>query len=759
VNEQLTNSARAYFREAATLRACLEYNRDDFDFARKNGRIIYIFDANIVRFFLTAEQEKHKVAAFSGAEDYISTTAVITAEYLFSRNLAGQGDAPAFISPAHGDELAAGFARLGEQAKGRDSEQAVSADDSELFLRLVSKAITQEEGAAETITRIHQELPDFAQSVFTPWMFATHLKRIYDQDLLRPLALHAEATREILEPDPVEVKRWATRLVQAHKDRKKAERDAATLVQVINLDEAAQKEEAEAIRYVLVTADQTVYDVYARWYWNERSGEQRFLLRLPLQYIPILNAFEMPNGIDSFEPTYFARSALDSLFENLRVSDEHYAKKLPFYRTLVETEGVLWDLLQHVFKNNPLVLNEAGFRRTRANWHECFRIGNTLNAGIISQRYEEFRSLYELMANRPSLLDVMMEDTKRRFEEIEDQHALFTTKLVLGGLATKYSKDFARLPPPRGLLLADVRLPRLFGEETLSKALDRVSSKAAKLLDAIGQIDNADTEVLQLAAGLAHRSNRWLPAMLYSQRALANLIDERAWCEASLMLASATRYGAADMPLDETMEAAPLLFALGCLNQTVDWFVDQKDPIGATRARCERTSLMLTLASRDALQHSEGQPVPLVPLDGFAIDTLAIESAIADADNSEGKLWDALNEQFHCNIITADVLSRFLLRDESAKRVFAQKEERVRVALAFLSNSRVQELGVYPEIVMSQWRLRIISDEEAASLLASSLQHIDPGAVLLLDRAQATEFSKILRKIRSHTLAVQSAEP
>ena len=40
-----------YFQQAATLRLCLQYNLDDYDFSQRGGRIVYLMDTNIVRFF------------------------------------------------------------------------------------------------------------------------------------------------------------------------------------------------------------------------------------------------------------------------------------------------------------------------------------------------------------------------------------------------------------------------------------------------------------------------------------------------------------------------------------------------------------------------------------------------------------------------------------------------------------------------------------------------------------------------------------
>ncbi len=98
-----------YFQQAATLRLCLQYNMDDYEFSRRGGNIIYLMDANIVRFFLNPHSEISHVAAFgrtrAAREVYGPATAALTAEFLFSRQLVGQQDRPAFITPGHGEDV------------------------------------------------------------------------------------------------------------------------------------------------------------------------------------------------------------------------------------------------------------------------------------------------------------------------------------------------------------------------------------------------------------------------------------------------------------------------------------------------------------------------------------------------------------------------------------------------------------------------------------------------------------------------------
>jgi hypothetical protein len=79
------NHISRYFHQAATLRLCLQFNLDDYAFSQNGGRIIYLMDSNIFRFFLNPQREIGHVAAFgptrTAREDYGPATAALTQNF------------------------------------------------------------------------------------------------------------------------------------------------------------------------------------------------------------------------------------------------------------------------------------------------------------------------------------------------------------------------------------------------------------------------------------------------------------------------------------------------------------------------------------------------------------------------------------------------------------------------------------------------------------------------------------------------------
>jgi hypothetical protein len=105
------------------------------------------------------------------------------------------------------------------------------------------------------------------------------------------------------------------------------------LAQVQLLNESADS----SLRFVLVTADQVLFDAYARWYWEDRRRSAEgapFMLRALAQYIPIINVKEMPNLVEKSEMIADTRDALDSLLTAVRLKDGGYPRVLALYRAL-----------------------------------------------------------------------------------------------------------------------------------------------------------------------------------------------------------------------------------------------------------------------------------------------------------------------------------------------------------------------------------------------------------------------------------------
>ena len=148
------------------------------------------------------------------------------------------------------------------------------------------------------------------------------------------------------------------------------------------------------VRFVLITADHRLFDAYSKWFWSGEgpNDKGRFLLRLPLQYVPLLNILEMPNGIESSDIIKRARVALDSPFINLRRTDPGYPHTLSLHRILSRFSSEFpqyHDYLVKFYGFNPLTLGHEGvelFRETRRDWEKIYENCVVLNTELIEHR-------------------------------------------------------------------------------------------------------------------------------------------------------------------------------------------------------------------------------------------------------------------------------------------------------------------------------------------------------------------------------------
>src|SRR5262245_3501715 len=318
-----------YFQEVVELRLCLQWNADDYEFAQKGGRIVYLMDANIVVFFMNPVLEAHHVDAFDSGEPgrHAVATALVTAEFLFSRGLNGQDGYPALIAASHAEELGHIVGAMRPAAGASLAKPHILAEKTREDLKVLIEQVRHGKiPRDDAVKRLRRLVPEFATELLeSGYQEANQFLRLYQEDLIRPLAVHSEATKDILDvrqSGVAEVEKWtgiilpermrtlearANRSVREggqrspqrpkHSERKRARRDAEALVQTMRLDEAA-REARQPTRYVLVTADRALFDAYAKWFWHDGNQKQmRFVLRHPLQYVPMLNLVDMPNGI------------------------------------------------------------------------------------------------------------------------------------------------------------------------------------------------------------------------------------------------------------------------------------------------------------------------------------------------------------------------------------------------------------------------------------------------------------------------------
>src|SRR5258708_17847442 len=170
-----------------------------------------------------------------------------------------------------------------------------------------------------------------------------------------------------------------------------------------------------------------LFDGYVQWYWRDRQDadeKARFVLRLPLQYAPILNVQDMPNGIMRSDIILNARDALDGLFVNTSAFSDGYPKKLAYHRiTSAESAGVH---ANSKASGQPFPADErlkTGFREIRRFWRESFSNGIVLNADLMQRRLrEEFAVLAHLLREDSDFLTALHEDQQRIIMQVFTAH-------------------------------------------------------------------------------------------------------------------------------------------------------------------------------------------------------------------------------------------------------------------------------------------------------------------------------------------------
>nr|WP_294501339.1 hypothetical protein [uncultured Rhodopila sp.] len=696
------NSAERYFHYAATIRWCLEYNHEDYEFSRAGGRITYLVDANIVRFFMhpAAEATQHFGVFGQGAK--IETNAMITAEFMLSRELAGQRRAPAFIAPGHAEDVADIIEAVGRT--GPDLREPPNRNRLEALLHDIEANRIRPEDAIRQLTEL---VPKVAE-VFATYLEVEHLKRVYDEDLVRPLASHRNATRDILEVDngaSLAVIEWTRRIRKweataeterrsgrpapqataretgsSRRELRVVERDARVLVQLEMLAAAADPE----CRYVLITADTVLFDTYARWYWQEvreKSPRPPFLLRLPLQYCPILNLNEMPNGLDE-SVNRQTSSSLDPLFEDLRRVDPDYPNSLSFLRTLVGHKQ-LTDTLLGFFGFDPLSLDDATqkqFKDMRLDWLATFGQSSVINAPLLNRRVcGNLDRLVRLLQDRRDFLEALRDELQRTILDLEQSHLAFSTgvniRLLHRSFGPKSSEDALRSP---GLIRAS--FPRILGELELNDALNRLSHRDGKLLNRVSREMHKllDFEAYFFAACVAHRCGLWHGAYLYANRAR------------DFIGAEPPAGGLHELDFLRANSARNALRSKGSLDVAADVLARlvkdaqaQSDHFGLARALCEQAAFYLVILFADALDVIRNpelkRQAPKVMAGIYADSAEAIARAQQTGSESDFRLTTFLSNHAASNVVAADLYAR-LYADGDERRAIAPDDATVAAA-------------------------------------------------------------------------------
>jgi hypothetical protein len=805
--EQAVSSAHAntraqheYFQEIVELRSCLQWNADDYEFAQKGGRIVYLMDANIVVFFMNPALEAHHVDAFdSGLPGrHAVATALVTAEFLFSRRLNGQDGYPALIAPSHAEELGDVLGAIRPPADTRPEGYTLTQAARKQLETLIRRVRGSEILRDVAIKELRQLVPEFAIELLEGgFQEANQFLRLYREDLIRPLAVHSEVTREILDIRQLgaaEIEKWTNiilpermgaeraranrhprerghhgRAASTHLERKRAVRDAEALIQTMRLDEDA-RDASQRTRYVLVTADRALFDAYARWFWTDGGGNQaRFVLRHPLQYVPMLNPVDMPNDIERSDIFERTRNALDTLLAPLRAVDpRRYPQSLSIHRVLARVaanDQELQQALKRLYGHNPFEL-EAGsaplFKQIKADWEEGFRDSIVLNAELMRRRARsEFEHLVCLLREDVDLRTGILQHQQKTLTHLEAAHLAVNTRVSVARLMGIDRTDGAG--PPRGVLAIRATFPRIVGNASLENVLEGLASgrdtQLAHRIDTILQ-GPLDHQTLFFAACLAHRCSRWHTALHYGERALALWKSERDVSNAGsvetelheigYLIASATRY---------TWDSADAIRrAIALLAQGKAYAHRHNDQFGFARALCELCAVILAAVYRDCLLGGSTGGTGPIGIEDFNQNQMlaqleATTEALTDLNHSTpsaalAAALETLEFQAWGNVIGAEVISH-LVEPTTRSQVFRPLP--VLLDRALTAMEATLRAGRYLPVVEAEhimarfWNGRL-SRIEAARLLQAAQERsaADKHTLTELDEAEFKRFATIL---------------
>lgn len=435
---------------------------------RKRGRLIPLVDANIVKFFMDPDHEARLVDSFASLHDsldsqrdgnepaagemvpqHLMTFARVTAEFMFLSSKVSIGkearqlwrEAP-LIAPAHAEETASML---------RQIERKI-ADLYTRVARMTEAEVLEADGkqAAKTVEalhenreseRLHELVRDMSgsfEALFSPKGRQNRNKdettaleegsrwlRLMRDSKLRPLLSHSMCDERVLHPPMDKVEQLAKKLLSQKKRAALARgesstrvsqlawQDATVVIQTGILNDLAREMsgDGEEVRFILISGDETLHSVYADQFWSRQgAAPEDYVLRHPLQYIPIMNARDIPNG-------YRAKALFDSLLTVLDTVTDFVTQRT------YDAYALDYDFRRRPHKMPRWLgqLEMVPLRRLADLWLEATIASNALCAGLAVHDFgiKDLVARLDQFAGDKRALDPLIELHKNIFYDIE----------------------------------------------------------------------------------------------------------------------------------------------------------------------------------------------------------------------------------------------------------------------------------------------------------------------------------------------------
>jgi hypothetical protein len=570
-----------YLGELVQLRLAVELNIRDFE---TREQIIYLVDSNVVRLFLSPYHRWNSVSPFKEILDQKKretavATAIVTAEYIFSRQLAQQQGYPVFVAAEHvkeivdyldnpdaqllGPESAGSTSRTAarpRQGKGIEDSKALSEKLESIQQQLSSGTYNARELRELLGNTIPQTISQLDQRDFFP---RQQFARLQKGDLIRPLRLAPHIDRRWLERYSNEdFMEWRSTLEAfVHHGLADAEgegergaprdrilnRDAAVLAQLFSINDDLIRRKVP-VKLVLITEDEKIHYAVAYRKKHEHYNGENFLRR-SIQFLPVLNFQEMPNIVYESTSTLEIRSVIDSILRikaNITKEFLHEltyrialdlrkelqprpSAKLPDWKAALQEA---WQkTLQTSFDIDIAPRIEVGRDRVRTAWDNLSNNAVSINVELLARRFQqEFGSLARALSrlresgNTIHLATAFEAYQAEQLDILERQHIEWSLEWLIADLARRKPGEIGRGPRLIRQDCLGIAHNRPLGtaiRNVISLAADQASSLAARLKAILDRYEIAD--VLMIAAAVAYHNEAWAQARDFGNRALDRL--------------------------------------------------------------------------------------------------------------------------------------------------------------------------------------------------------------------------------------------
>ncbi|MCK1391478.1 hypothetical protein [Bradyrhizobium sp. 1] len=555
-----------YLSELVQLRLSVEQNISD---SRSHHQLVYIVDANIIHLFLSPYSNWQNVIPFKeilGQEkpNLAFSAAVITAEYIFSRQLSRQARYPVFVAEEHVLEVDRYISKLRDeslapQAVGIERAKALEnaiASISDLRNKLLTES-------SDNLRReFESRIPD-AVAEFQSVAFALQYTRLLRNDLVRPLRLAPHLDRKWLQVERLEYEKWCDALslfqsadkFRLHRSGVRSERgqsepplhdnlkrDARVLSQLVQINSQLQ-ERRVPVRFVFVTDDDKIHHAVAYRAMHKRF--QDTLLRRPVQFHPALNFQEMPNLLRKSDVTNELLASINgiidgmglptkSLYELTEIIANYLRDDFLDARDLDEADWrsrlqLVWrDTLVKKFDLRVPPDVEGDIDEVRSAWDRLSGNSIGLNVELLARRYKEeigplADGLRQLERFRAVELAEAFDDFQREQLDVLERHHI---EWCLSWLIDSRQKSQTE---------AEARGPRLFRMSDLrSNPQSSVESAVLSLMKSVDHDDGARrarlvvregrfTDNAIVAAIVAYLASEWSLAREFGERSLDRL--------------------------------------------------------------------------------------------------------------------------------------------------------------------------------------------------------------------------------------------